>query len=72
MMRTFPLGRPTALCLLGILLLLPACGERGGAGPQPQVLTTNDQDDRWLAYSPDGSHVAWWRQRYRRLGPHGG
>ena len=62
MTRTFSSATDCPLSVLGSLALLPACRDRGSAGPDPQVLTTKDQNDRWLAYSPDGSQAAWWQQ----------
>lgn len=62
MMRKNLPGR-FALCgLLGTLVFLPACTGRDEAGPDLQVLTAENHDDRWLTYSPDGSRAAWMRQ----------
>ncbi len=61
-MRKISLLRPTVLCLLGALAFLPGCRDRNGAGPELQVLTTDDHNDQFLAYSPDGSRTAWWQQ----------
>ena len=62
MMRKISLLRPAALCVLGAVALLPGCRDRNGTGAGPQVLTTDDHNDQYLAYSPDGRRTAWWQQ----------